>query len=191
MDRWGRTNIMMLILYCLKIYNVFKESNLFVNLDKISVSTKFQAISGSLNFWPKSTGVDLRKMMKPLYYLKICNWSEWVFLHKWFFEQKLTANTLLKSRKFYTISKSVKIFVCNNICSTHQNKCFYTIHPISGNLKYWRKKTTTRQVWTWQKWLKLCTISTYVDFCLFDSLRPTTNLSVKQGRVFLGWTVLS
>ena len=25
-------------------------------------------------------------------------------------------------------------------------------------------------------------------FCLFDSLRPTNNLSVKQGWVLLGWT---
>ena len=27
-----------------------------------------------------------------------------------------------------------------------------------------------------------------VNFCLFDSLRPINNLSVKQGWVFLGWT---
>ena len=26
------------------------------------------------------------------------------------------------------------------------------------------------------------------DFVWFDSLRPINNLSVKQGRVFLGWT---
>ena len=30
--------------------------------------------------------------------------------------------------------------------------------------------------------------SSFVSFVWFDSLRPINNLSVKQGRVFLGWT---
>ena len=34
---------------------------------------------------------------------------------------------------------------------------------------------------------RVSTPSTYCDFaCLFDSLRPISNLSIKQGRVFLG-----
>ena len=28
----------------------------------------------------------------------------------------------------------------------------------------------------------------FLKICLFDSLRTINNLSVKQGRVFLGWT---
>ena len=41
-----------------------------------------------------------------------------------------------------------------------------------------------------QNFLSLIVISDgNIEFvCLFDSLRPINNLSVKQGRVFLGWT---
>ena len=37
-----------------------------------------------------------------------------------------------------------------------------------------------------EKSLKI--ITALKSFCLFDSLRPINNLSVKQGQVFLGWT---
>ena len=43
-----------------------------------------------------------------------------------------------------------------------------------------QNKRCFKQMWTKQQWPK-------IDFCLFDSLHPINNLSVMQGRVFLGW----
>ena len=49
----GKPIKMIKILYYLKICKEFFFSKLFVLFIKISVSTKFQAISGNLNFWQK------------------------------------------------------------------------------------------------------------------------------------------
>ena len=46
-------------------------------------------------------------------------------------------------------------------------------------------------LFTWLPCIKLCLYLSDIFFFvlfLFDSLRPINNLSVKQGRVFLGWT---
>ena len=43
----------------------------------------------------------------------------------------------------------------------------------------------------WPSWCEPWRLDYAISFCLFawfDSLRPINNLSVKQGRVFLGWT---
>ena len=39
-----------------------------------------------------------------------------------------------------------------------------------------------------EHWLGMWVVCLFVLFVWFDSLRPINNLSVKQGRVFLGWT---
>ena len=48
-------------------------SKFFIPLIKGKVSTKFEAIFGKLNFFDRnSTGADLAKIVKILYYLKLC-----------------------------------------------------------------------------------------------------------------------
>ena len=55
-----------------------------------------------------------------------------------------------------------------------------TVVVLSRNIKY---LASSQQGFSCDK-----ALSTLYDFVWFDSLRPINNLSVKQGRVFLGWT---
>ena len=56
----------------LKLWQEKILSKLFVPLIKESVSPQFWAIFGKLNFWRNIEVADLRKMVKILYYLKMC-----------------------------------------------------------------------------------------------------------------------
>ena len=114
-----------------------------------------------------STGADLTKTVKILYYLKL--WLEFffwlnyifpsskeVFLHNlrqflenWFFGGNSTGADLTKIVKFCTILNcDKKIFLGLIICTPHQRKCFSTI---LGN--FWKIDILTefRQARTLQK----------------------------------------
>ena len=123
----------------------------------------------------KSTAADLTKMVKILYYLKMCSenilWQNslfhsakevflqtfWQFLENWIFDGKSTAADLTKMVKICTISKCAKkIFFVKILCSTHQKKCFYKLLGSFWKIEF---LTENRQPRPLQKWWKFCTIS--------------------------------
>ena len=94
----------------------------------------------------KSTAAGLTKMVKILYYLKMCKenilWQNSLFhlskevflqtfkqfLENWIFDGKSTAADLTKMVKILYYLKCTKIFFGGKmLCSTHQQKCFYKL----------------------------------------------------------------
>ena len=144
-------------------------AKLFVPLIKRSVSPKFYAFFGKLNFW---RNIDRRwpyKIGEIFNYLKLCTIIFWqnylfhsskeMFLHNFrqflenlIFEGISTGAYLTKMVKICIISISAKkIFFGKIICSTHQRKSFSTLlrnfWKIEFLKKYW-------QAGTLQKWWK-------------------------------------
>ena len=144
-------------------------AKLFVPLIKRSVSPKFYAFFGKLNFWRNINRRGPYKIGENLNYLKLCTIIFWqnylfhsskeMFLHNFrqflenlIFEGISTGADLTKMVKICIISICAKkIFFGKIICSTHQRKSFSTLlrnfWKIEFLKKYW-------QAGTLQKWWK-------------------------------------
>ena len=121
-------------------------SKLSVPLIKGSVPPQFEVVFGKFKFWPKFDNRGPYKIVKTVYYLKLCEenifWLNYlfhssteVFLHNfrqflvnWNFDRNLTGATLTNIVKIlYYLTLCFENIFCKTICSTHQKKCFSTI----------------------------------------------------------------
>ena len=135
----------------------------------------FRQFLENWNFDRNSTGADLTKIVKILYYLTLCFenifWLNYLFhsskevllhnfrqfLENWNFDRNSTGADLTKIVKIlYYLTLCFENIFCKIICSTHQKKCFSTILGSFWKIEF---LTGIRQAPTLLKilyYLKLC-----------------------------------